>query len=329
MALAEKGDTWPVRSNWLSFIGHPCQRHIFYKRTHWQHATKPDPILQRIFWLGRNLEKIIGDRVRKCAEPRGWEVLKLPGRANHFAFDPMCSGRIDFVLQTNGKSLPVVLEIKSVSEYVFDHVNSVEDMLNRPEPWWRGYPYQLWGYEKGASEAGWTEKDGMWALMAKATGRIKFIAGPYDDILMGKCLSRLHDNEHRVKEWAASKLAAAIPDRIDYEDAVCGKCDFLSLCKPAMQSMTELDFIDSDEIKRDLARVLELAPTVKEHDKISKKLKELARLACPQGKKELLVEGAGIIKVAHFLRTSYSVPKDIRDKYAEKSDTCRVTFAGL
>lgn len=336
---------YAVHTNWMSFVGHPCTRYIFYKRTRWQEAQVSGSA--SLFWLGRELEPVIVERARLIARQAGWELLRLPDRANYFTFDPMCAGKLDTVLDLKDGYLPIVVEIKTMADHVFKSVNSAEDMLARNEPWWRAAPYQLWSYEYGGNLPGWTDKDGMWLLMSKASGDFKFVPCPFNEELFAAMREKLEENERRIGLWKNSKwdecpdkdgvFEGFAPARIDYDHAVCGRCEFRGLCMPAETGGQGGAIFTETEVIGKFKRMMELEDAAQEYEELSKTLREMAIAATGDTQRGcIIVPDAGQILVSRYKATEYRMPEDAKTKFDEfraqfavKVDRARVKFEGI
>src|SRR4030042_6716898 len=169
---------YPCHVNRASSCGHPCERFLFYSRARWNERTMHDVNLQLIFDEGNIHEdavlarlKSAGIQVVEQQRPFEWKEIEL-------------TGHIDCSIIWEGKPYPA--EIKSMSPFTFDAVNSVDDMLNGKYVYLRGYPAQMYMYLLMKEMEG-----GLFVLKNKVNGRIKIIEVPLDYEAAEKIVKKL------------------------------------------------------------------------------------------------------------------------------------------
>jgi hypothetical protein len=322
--------SYPARSNWPSFVGHPCARHIFYRRTHQDQQTPPDARLSRIFALGRALETVAARRLEAALDGTGWTLCQLPEQMNRFTLEPNISGKVDRLLEPpreNGRraAKPLIVEIKGISDHVMEQVDTLADMRARPEPWWQSYPAQIWSYELAGARNGWTACDGLFVLMGKLSGAIKCIPAPFDEDEWRTIEVKLEDVEARIELWPKASTAAdreeLMPARLEGQPAVCARCDFAGICHPPMSGGQGGGIVTEPRILEAMATALRLEPTAKEYDKARETVRAWV-LEQGAGIEEPAVWIAdGIGQARHLIgeTTVYDVPKDVREKYRGKA----------
>ena len=163
----EKAKRFATYTNRASEIGHPCIRYLVYCRNNWQDRKLPD--LNKILVFGEgNLqeEKVLKDL--QDAGIRVWEQGLIFGDEEFFKKHQI-SGRIDGKIEvTENKRLP--LEIKSMSPFVFQSINSISDMTKAKHHWLRKYPAQMCIYLLGSNQ-----EQGVFILKNKSSGKWKQI----------------------------------------------------------------------------------------------------------------------------------------------------------
>lgn len=250
---------YPCRSNRASRIGHPCERYLVYCRTKWQEAKLPPVELMRIFEFGRYVEKLAIARLEKA----GFEISQQQRDFEDVKSD--MTGHLDgFISREDSKEYP--LEIKSISGYGFDKVNSMEDMLNSDKVWTKGYPAQLQAYMF------FSDKElGVFYLVSKQP--------PHDykpiwmEIDIDYCDKLLKKGE-RIKKHVSDDT---IPERIPYNPDVCRKCDYEHICLPPAENNEELLIEEEPIIEEALNRRAEIEDMSKEYSKLDKKVKDHAK----------------------------------------------------
>jgi hypothetical protein len=218
----ERANSYPVRSNWASQIGDPCERYLVYMRTAWQERPKPDARLQMIFDLGRDAEDIVRRRLDRAGIKiiRDQEYVDLPAH--------QISGKIDGMVHDEFAGIMIPVEIKSASGYNFDKLAGADDVIAEMlagARYMQRYPGQLLLYMY-AKSGGHEWKHGAWIFFNKITGEIADRVVELDpwidycDDLLSKA-DRVNDHVR----------AGTLPDRVtDYD--LCDGCDFAHICLP-------------------------------------------------------------------------------------------------
>lgn len=139
-AKADKIKIYPCNNLRASSIGHPCERYLYLMVKHWNEQKPHDVGLQCIFDLGNTLE----EHTIKNIKEAGFEVITPTVRS--WKIDkPLITGREDIrIKDENGELLPV--EIKGISPFEFDKLNTVDDFMKSKRSYIRGYPAQLQTY---------------------------------------------------------------------------------------------------------------------------------------------------------------------------------------
>ena len=272
---------WPVRSNRASEIGHPCEKYLVFLRTRWQEKSLHDVALQFIFDEGRMHEDaviatLIQAGLRLVEQQRAFEWSKY-----------QVTGHIDAKVLVGDKAIP--LEIKSSSPFVFNAINSVQDLFNGKYVYLKKYPAQMTFYMLMDNK-----DEGLFLFKNKVNGQLKEIPMTLD-YGYGESLIQKAERINRHVE------SGSIPDPIEWSEEVCGGCGFAHVCMPEVRR-DALEITDMPELEAKLRRWDELKATAKEYAAIDKEVKELFK------GKESIVIGNYYISGKSVERKAYSVP---------------------
>lgn len=243
---------YPVNANRASEVGHPCVKYHVLNRTAWQEKSLHDVGLQLVFDLGNMVEKqVIQDMV-----DAGFDVVEqqrsfLWGKYN-------ITGHIDGKVIIDGQTYP--FEIKSCSPYVFDSINTIDDLKNGKYLYLRKYPSQLNLYLL------MDEKEkGFFLFKNKVSGAMKEIWMDLDLELAERDIQRMVEVNNHIK-------SETLPDGINEED-ICTGCPFEHICAPAI-NREEVE-IDTSELADLLNRLEQLKPMKKEYEDIDRQIKPM------------------------------------------------------
>jgi CRISPR/Cas system-associated exonuclease Cas4 (RecB family) len=236
------------KGNWASEIHHPCRRMLTYSRLRWEdRKTKPIESLYR-FQEGNVKEDFVVERLAKAGYRIKMQQLRLVWPKYKI------SGRIDGTINVDGLELPA--EVKSISPWFWDTTRTIQQIKEHPKFWIRRIPSQLNLYEL------MNNMPGGFLIMA-TFGR------PF------RILPMLLDYELGEEDLKTCEAVNAAVDRgellppIEYENDVCGMCDFEHICQPVKTA--ELANITEAQAK-DAMRLLEIEPVSREYDRLWKKL---------------------------------------------------------
>lgn len=293
--LAKKArdvEQWPVKSNRASEAGHPCTRYLVYNRTRYEEKALPSGELKLIFDLGNDIEERVlkdlkdaGIMVRETQRSFEWKEYQI-------------TGSIDAKIYEDGNVYPC--EIKSMSPFVFNKVNCIEDMTKGKYVYLTKYPTQLNLYLLMSNCS-----KGLFILKEKVSGKMKEIWMDIDYDLGEATLKKLEDVNAHI-------AAGTVPDRCEYNENICGTCAFTHICLPERIGK-EVEIIDNDELKEALARWHELKEPKREYDELDSFLKKSL-----EGKDKLIV-GDYYVTGSWREKTVYNVPDDIRNQYISRS----------
>lgn len=283
LAKAEKIKVYPCNNIRASNLGHPCERYLYLLIKHWDEQKPHDVGLQNIFDLGNTLEEHTIANIKEA----GYEVVTPTVRSWKIEVKGgIITGREDIrIKDENGELLPV--EIKGISPFEFDKLNTVEDFLKSKKPYIRAYPAQLFAYlYKYAKE------HGFFALTNKLTGQTKFIDVPldyeYGESLLQKA-ERIYDC-----------LAKGTPPEACEDISMCEGCALQHICGECRRVPTDIDL--DEELDALIARKNELADAKKEYEAVDKQIKERV------GEREKVITGQYLIQRKAIEKKEFVVP---------------------
>ena len=280
---------FPVHTNRASQLGHPCERYLVYERTRWDEKTLHDVSLQLVFDLGNVLEEIVLNDLKDA----GFKIIEQ--QRPFFYSDFNISGHIDAKVQIDSKAIP--LEIKSTSPFVFNAVNSVDDMKKSKYVYMQKYPAQLNIYMLMSNI-----DRGVFIFKNKSTGAMKEIWCELDwELADSLCKKAQRINEHVVN--------GTLPEPVD-NDAICEGCEYVHICLPE-RAGKEMKIIDDTDFETLLDRYDELKKIMKEYDELDREIK--ARL---DGVEKLTV-GHWFIERKLRKTTRYELPDELKAQYAK------------
>ena len=285
-AKAEKIKVYPVRNLRASNLGYPCERYLYLLIKHWEEQKPHDVGLQNIFDLGNSLE----EHTIKNIKEAGFEVITPTQRSWQVDVrGGIITGREDIrIKDEHGELIPV--EIKGISPFEFDKLNSVDDFLKSKRPYIQGYPAQLFIYMLHFGK-----EKGFFALTNKLTGQTKFIDVPLDYDYGEKMLSKA---ERIYKALADNEPPEACDDI-----SICESCPLAHICGECRRVPTDIDL--DEELDELINRKQELAEVKKEYDKIDKEIKQKV------GEREKVITGHYLIERKSFVRKAFTVPESV------------------
>ena len=283
-AKADKITNYPCRNVRASAIGHPCERFIYLSITNWQDKKPHDVGLQNIFDLGNTLE----EHTIKNIKEAGFEVITPTVRAWNID-KPYISGREDIrIKDENGELLPV--EIKGISPFEYDKLNTIDDFKNSKKAYIKGYPAQLQIYMLHFGK-----EKGFFAITNKLTGETKFIEMQFD---YDYCESLLQKAERIYKAIEDGTPPEACED-ISY----CEGCALAHVCGECRRVPADVDL--DEELDKLIECKQELAAAKAEFDKIDKEIKAKV------GEREKVITGGYLIQRNKVERKGYTVPDSV------------------
>lgn len=289
---------YPRKNSILSDISE-CDRQMVYSVLDWKSRPGPGPDLQARFEAGKEFEKTVTRELIDLGFD--FQQSQMPVEIKNRSGEIIATGRIDGFIRFDGVRVPV--EIKSMAPAIFQGIKSVEDFQRKP--WLRKYTRQLMMYmfgnncEHGLFIVG--DMLGHWKMLTLALDY-----GEAESILQR--LERVHD---AIK-------AKKYPDRIVYDQSICGKCPFAAMCLQDIVS-TETAIIDSPETEAMIDRHEELKPLAKEYDEIHDNIKASFKA------EKTIIGGRWLVSNVPSKRTTYEIPDDVQAEIEELKRAHAVT----
>ena len=239
-----------------------------------------------------------GITVTEQQRPFEWEALQVRGKVD---------GRIPI----NGHSVP--LEVKSINQFGFEKINSVEDLRKSSSFWERGYydQFQLYLFMSN-------EEVGIMLLKNKQTGQLKQLIIHIDYEHAEKIAKKLE----LVNKHVAEKT---YPDRIT-DKAVCGYCDFRHICLPD-EASESINILDNQELIELLEQREALKESAGDYDKLDKQVKDNFFKSQKDG--QYLVGGKFQVKITTKDRKFVNLPEDLKKQYEETKPVTVVNITAL
>ena len=229
-----------------------CKRQMVYSILDWDKKDTPDDGLLSLFEAGKKEE----NNIIKMLLDLGFEVINQQNPINikNRKGEIICTGRIDGKIVYKGLKIPY--EIKSMNDYSFQQLNTIEDF--EKSPLHRKYIKQLQLYLIGNEiEVG--------MFIISNFRQIKLIPVYLDYGLCEQITQQLESAWEFVKQ-------KKYPDPITYNPKICDWCPWEFLCtKQVTNKPAEL--INNKELEELLERRFELEQSAKEFKEIDERIK--------------------------------------------------------
>lgn len=282
--VRSKIKVYPCNNLRASNIGHPCERYLYLLIRHWDEQEPHDEGLQNIFDFGNSVEEYT---IRKLKDA-GLEIV-TPTVRSWKVENPLITGREDIRIKDPDDGQLYPAEIKGLSPYEWERLNTVEDFYNSKRHYVRAYPSQLlvycWKFEK---------EKGFFILTNKLTGQIKIIEVPFDwdraDALLKK--------GERVYIALADPTGSTIPEPCN-DISVCESCSLRHICT-ANHERIEAD-IDDGELEDIIDRKNELKPAADAYKAADEELKRCL------GDREKVIAGKYLVTAKTISKSEYVV----------------------
>lgn len=290
-AKAKKITIYPCEHLRCSNLGHPCERYLYLLIKHWEEQKPIDVSLQNIFDLGNTLEEHTINNIKEA----GYEVITPTVRSWRIE-KPLITGREDIrIKDENGELLPV--EIKGLSPFEYDKLNSVDDFKNSKKAYIKGYPAQLQMYMYH-----FNKEMGFFALTNKLTGETKFIEMPFDYEYAEGLLQKA--------ERIYKALEDGTPPDACEDISYCENCSLAHLCSDVRRVPT--DIIIDEELDALIGRKMELQPLASEYKKVDSQIKKMV------GERDKVLTGQYLIQRKLITKEAYTVPASSYHRYSIK-----------
>ena len=284
-SLQKQIKVYPCNNLRASNLGHPCERYLYLLLRHWDEQKPHDVGLQSIFNLGNSIEEFTIENIKRA----GFEVITPTVRSWKIE-KPLITGREDIrIKDENGELLPV--EIKGISPFEFDKLNTVDDFMKSKRSYIRGYPAQLQIYMYY-----FAKEKGFFALTNKLTGETKFIEMPFDYEYAESLLQKAERIYKALDEEAP-------PDACE-DISVCEGCSLAHICGECRRVPADIDL--DEELDALIDRKNELAAAKKEYEQIDKEIK--ARV----GERDKVITGQYLITRSSFVKKAFTVPESVQ-----------------
>jgi CRISPR/Cas system-associated exonuclease Cas4 (RecB family) len=285
-ARVRRREQWPVRSNRASLLGHPCLRHLVYWRTAWDQAALPDPDLMALFEEGRLHE----DAVLQAIRDAGLTVVE---QQRPFEYrEHQITGHIDCKVVWNGTAIPV--EVKSTSPHTWESIGAFDDLRTHKFGYVRQWAAQMQLYLLLSNA-----ETGLMLLKNKVSGQLKQIVVTLDYAVA-------EDLVRKADAVNAHIASGTLPDRIPYDEEVCGRCTFFHLCLPDEALRGGATIVDDPDLEAQLRRRADLEPLAREYDRLDRAIKDRAKQALGTGE-EAIVGTDWLIRIKSVTRRAYQV----------------------
>jgi len=212
---------WVTEWTGAAEAGDPCIRKLAYLRLTPEMALPDSEELSMLFKHGNWIEKEV---LAEMAEA-GYEVVEQ--QRPFVDRDLMVKGKIDgkLIVNFDGKRRKPPFEIKGYAPTTWNRVDSARDLLDSNASYLRKVPAQVMLYLLLDKEA--DSDAGILYMKNKLTGAVKTIIVPRDEQYATWLLNRLKV----LREYVLRK---ELPPRIEFDEALCGKCPFRHVCLKEM-----------------------------------------------------------------------------------------------
>lgn len=274
--ISEKNKVHACNSLWASEVAHDCERYLVYQQCDWDKAKQTEDNLLLVFHEGNIQEdQLILEIQRAGIKAKDLQISIKIAEAN-------ITGKLDLIAEienSKGEISNVPIEIKSMSDIVYNSVNTVEDL--KKYPWTRKYYGQCQIYCKNDL---WFFPECYLLAKNKSTGAIKLIKDfdggntikfneEYWNWLVnrGKKINNIvFTNKFNLSQIASLKTnltgketkkeqallkkiekfekQITYPDRIQYDLKVCKGCKYEHICIADLSNITS-DVINNDSVK--------------------------------------------------------------------------------
>ena len=259
-----------------------CSRQMVYDVTHWKEREMWGAKAQARMNKGNSEEDIV---VREL-EDLGFRIIERQAPLSEdMRRNFGIGGRIDGKIEWEGRRIPI--EIKSMNPMLFDRIDTLEDLNDYV--WMRKYPRQMMLYLLGHNE-----EVGL-LVLSNLAGALKLIPVPLDYEKAEAILKRVEGVRSHIK-------AGTLPDRIAYDEDMCGKCAFKHVCLADIKNDPSVKWLDNPTLVAKLDRRRELEPMRKEYEAIDKDVK-----ATFDGAGPTTVIGDYIVSRKEMTRKPYTV----------------------
>ena len=308
----ESEKTYPVRSIWMSSLGHPCLRYLVHNiLDHDKKAPFPVAATKRMI-AGREEEEITLNLLRKigCTIIRQQEhaevdipnskFWKISGRAEGVLLPPFSEGAW------------LLYEIKSVDPNTLYKINSIEDLFCKH------WAYQRYSAQGQLYMAAKSYPEMLFILKARGLADMKIF--PY-----AANRSLQEDLVNKAAAVVSHVEAETFPNPIN-DPAICSRCEFAHICP---HELPVHDLSKSGIVETNLADLCqqraEVEQSHREFVRIDRELKDTIKES-PEG--EYLI-GEYLIQRKPYQRIDYQIPEEVKGQYKTSHSCMRTTITML
>jgi CRISPR/Cas system-associated exonuclease Cas4 (RecB family) len=288
--LSKKINSYPRNQSILSDISE-CERQMVYAVLNWKDRQLFDVNVQSRLDAGNLQEREIINELIKL----GFEVILSQQPVDVIGKNGklIARGKIDGMIKYEGKKVP--FEIKSMNPNIFNGIKSLEDFQKKP--YLRKYLRQIQMYLFGNNL-----EEGIF-ILTDCLGHIKLLPVFLD---YGECEAILL----KLERVAAKIDTKEYPDRIVYDQSICGYCPFSLICLPDLSSK-EAELIIDEAVETAVARHEELKPLAKEYDDLHDEIKEKF-----EGVEKAIIGDKFIVQNVPSKRTAYELTPEAEEQVA-------------
>jgi len=252
-----EGKKW--RGRWKSVrasgIDDPCNRRLYYYMTCGELAEEFNTELIAIFNEGIDQEP----GVRRFLSELGFEVKKASFTESMERYN--ISGSIDGTIEYGGNRY--IVEIKTVSEYAWKSLQTIEDFTE-------GY-YRKWFGQLQTYMLMMNYDKGVFILKRKQAKQVRIIEVDLDYGYAEGLLNKAETVNKAIQ-------AETPPDFLKSNPVECRRCPFFEkVCNPPLDFSGSFQNIEDIELEKKLERREELSTGRSEYEKLDKAVKERVR----------------------------------------------------
>lgn len=269
----------PSQANRCSVLGHPCTAYTYYDRTvPGDQRREINAGLAQIFDEGREQERII----QRDLLEMGYDVSQQQGSLTWPAYN--ISGHRDFKISKGGS--PVVrCEFKSVNPYIFDKLNTVEDVRTH-----HMFFIQKW-YSQTVLYLLLEGQKTYWLFLKnKTSGRIKCLVFQWND-QMWEDAEALIKKAERINKLIQIGEKPTADEKISNPDD-CARCEFFTACLPELNFGLAAKVLTDElaaEMQAKLDRHATLKPFSKEYEELDEELKGEIKSLTVDGSEDVVI----------------------------------------
>jgi hypothetical protein len=253
--LEENSQSKKAHTIHASQIGDPCLRRGYYNLVYGDKAKPWDLQTSSWFMEGKEQEYM----VTNWLQHQGWRIergqmsvsdteYRISGRIEGFLVDPVTKEKTGF-------------EIKSLERFTYGKINSIKDMQNQKQYWFKNWLAQATTYMALTEQDKW-----LFILKNKNAFQLKMLWYDFDPHFWGNLLQfAVIINE------AVEKKEEPAPNYGSY----CEKCRYIHICQPVIATESDgIELIADDiELESKLARCLELKGHLEEYNELRDEIK--------------------------------------------------------